>query len=297
MLDATPTLYSPAIRYDGDKVRISFAPGHPGADDPAYIAHRESIAALALKHSDQSKLPAPIVSYTEQEHATWKLIRARLAARHEECASAEILHGMHALDLPADHVPQLADVSNVIQGRTGFTFRPAAGLMPARDFYLSFGNDSFLATQYIRHHTQPFFSPEPDMVHEIVGHGSALANPRCADLYRNFGKAISRLRSDAAINLASRVFWFCIEYGVIHERGEIRAFGASLLSSSAELAGFRQAVVRSLDARVMAVFEYDVTRYQPVLFCADSFDQMEDFFLEFCRTIDDETPMQMGITL
>jgi phenylalanine-4-hydroxylase len=290
------TLYSPAIRFDGSKVCMSFASGHPGADDPAYVAHREEIAALVLQHGSKNELPPPYIRYTEQEQDAWRLIRHELAVRHESLASSEILTGMDALDLPFDHIPQLADVSNITYARTGFSFQPAAGLIPARDFYLSLKTNNFLATQYIRHHSQPFFSPEPDMVHEIIGHGSALANPRCADLYRSFGEAINRLNSESAINLASTIFWFCIEYGVVRERGEARAFGASLLSSFGELAAFHSATIIALEVNVMGKLGYDVTRYQPTLFCADSFNHMEDFFLGFCEAVDDETHLRMGIT-
>jgi phenylalanine-4-hydroxylase len=290
-----PTLYSPAIKYDGSRVRMSFASGHPGADDPAYVAHRETIATLALQHSGRDEPTPPYIQYPEQEQNVWKLIRRELTMRHETHASSEILTGMDALDLPFDHIPQLADVSKEIYARTGFRFSPAPGLIPARDFYLSLKSSNFMATQYIRHHSQPFFSPEPDMVHEIIGHGSALANPRCAVLYRSFGEAINRLSSEAAISLASIIFWFCLEYGVVRERGEARAFGASLLSSFGELAAFRSATMSALDARVMSKIGYDVTRYQPTLFCASSFNHMEDFFLGFCAVVNDETHLRIGV--
>jgi phenylalanine-4-hydroxylase len=115
------------------------------------------------------------------------------------------------------------------------------------------------------------------MIHEIVGHGSALANARLARIYEAFGEAVRRLTSREAVEDVSKVFWFAMEYGVIYEDGELKACGASLLSSCGELETFREAVVVPLSLAEMLGQSYAVDRFQPVLFCAESFEDFERF--------------------
>jgi phenylalanine-4-hydroxylase len=122
----------------------------------------------------------------------------------------------------------------------------------------------------------PFYTPEPDIVHEIIGHANMLGNPVFADLYEAAGRASLRATSDEALERFSKVFWFTLEFGVAWEGGELRAYGAGLLSSYGEIEEFRSAEIRPWDLDLMGRQDYDITRYQPILFAAESFDRMVD---------------------
>ena len=172
----------------------------------------------------------------------------------------------------------------------GFRYVPAAGLVPLREFYGSFADGIFHSTQYIRHHSVPLYTPEPDAVHEIIGHANQLAHPGFADIYRAVGAATARLETDAALKFLSNVFWFTMEFGVLRERGQARAYGTGLLSSYGEIEQFRHADLRPLDIAAMGTMTYDITHYQPVLFCADSYAQVEDVIGGFFAEMDDDTP-------
>jgi phenylalanine-4-hydroxylase len=283
-----PTLYnSPAVRLEDGTVRVLFAEEHPGFHDEAYQAHRADIARIALDH--RSGEPVEDVEYTEEEHETWRLVRAELADKHKQFACGEFLEAMASLELPGDRLPQLGEVSATLGRLTGFRFSPAPGLVSARRFYGALAERDFLATQYIRYPSTPRFSPEPDMIHEIVGHGSALATPRWAELYRLTGATLRRLESRAAVSLLSRVFWFTLECGLVRERGEVKVFGASLLSSCGEMEQFQRVEIRPLDVRSMAAQDYRPDAFQPVLYCAESFDLMVRFLTEFLDGLTDES--------
>ena len=90
-------------------------------------------------------------------------------------------------------------------------------MVPPRVFYGALAERAFLSTQYIRHHSVPYYTPEPDIVHEIIGHANMLASPLFADLYQAAGGASVRASSDAAHEFFSRVFWFTLEFGVVFE--------------------------------------------------------------------------------
>ena len=261
-------------------------PDHPGVSDPAYRTRRSIIAAAA--EAWRAGDPLPVVEYTPEEDELWSTVSAALAAKHQDLACGDYRRGIAALGLPCDRVPQLGEVSARLATLARFRLQPVPGLVPTRDFYGALAGRTFLSTQYIRHHSVPFYTPEPDIVHEIVGHAGLLASPVFADLHQRAGLASQRATNAASLELFSRVFWFSLEFGVVHEHGELRAYGAGLLSSYGEIDVFRNAEVRPLDIAAMATTAYDISRYQPVLFAAESIDHAVDALGSFFDAYDDD---------
>ena len=263
---------------DRNKI-VQLSPDHPGFRDPAYRARRNRIAQLALSYRSGEEIPeAP---YTPEEHLVWRAVWQALGPAHRAHASAEYQASVQRLALAPDRIPQLREVNEKVQAISGFRLEPVAGLVEPRVFLESLASGTFLCTQYIRHHSTPLYTPEPDVVHEIVGHAVTLASTRLAELNRLFGKAVKRTSSLEALNRLSRVYWFTIEFGVLREKGSLKAYGTGLLSSAGELEAMHSAELRPLDLEAASRHEYDPTHYQPVLFCADSFETMYNSLHEF----------------
>jgi phenylalanine-4-hydroxylase len=264
---------------------------HPGATDPDYRRRRADIAAVGAAHVPGA--PIPDVAYTPEEDEVWAVVSRELAAKHERSACAEYRRGAVQLTLPADSVPQLREVDERVAALTGFHILPVPGLVPSRTFYAALAARTFLSTQYIRHHSVPFYTPEPDIVHEIIGHANGLASPVLADLYEAAGRASLRATSDEALEFFSRVFWFTLEFGLVWEDGDLRTYGAGLLSSFGEIDEFRNATIRRWDHggpwAAMGRQGYDITTYQPVLFAAPSFAQVVTDLTRFFDTFDEAT--------
>ncbi|WP_067562017.1 phenylalanine 4-monooxygenase [Nocardia acidivorans] len=284
-------LYSPVTQgADGD-VMVHLSDEHPGVHDPEYRTRRNAIAALALDYRPGG--PVPQIDYTEEEQGVWRIVSAELARKRERYASREVIEAAERLGLPGDHIPQLDEVTSKLFPRTGFRYAPAAGLVPLREFFGSFSERIFHSTQYIRHHSAPLYTPEPDAVHEILGHANQLASPRFAAIYETVGAAVNRLTTDRALKFLADVFWFSMEFGVVREHGEIRCYGAGLLSSFGEIEEFREATLRPLDIREMGTAVYDITHYQPILYCAESIAEIEDVVGGFFTTVDDEVVAEL----
>jgi phenylalanine-4-hydroxylase len=261
-----------------DKIAIDGYAGelsqdHPGFSDPAYRARRAQIAAIAGTY--RSGDPVPHAPYTEEEHEVWRLVTSELEVKHRRYATAETLKGKERLGLPADHVPQLDEVNELLTPLTGFRYEPVAGLVGIRDFYGRLGDGVFMSTQYIRHASAPRYTPEPDVIHEVIGHGLKMASDEYARLYRRFGEAAKRCSDEDALRFLSRVFWFTMEFGVHWEGDELKCYGAGLLSSFGEIEHFRSVDIRPLRVGEMGTRGYDITRYQDVLFAADSYAHLE----------------------
>jgi len=262
-----------------DRTLVQLDPDHPGFRDPEYRTRRNSIAAIALSYRKGE--PIPPAPYTSLENEVWSTIWNALGPAHEQYACAEYRECLKRLAFPLDRIPQLNEVSEKVEALSGFRLEPVAGLVEPRIFLESLADGVFLCTQYIRHHSTPLYTPEPDVAHEIIGHAVTLASERLAQLNRLFGEAIRRTKNEKDLDRLSRVYWFTIEFGVLREDEVLKAYGTGLLSSAGELEAMHKAELWPLDLEVAASHEYDPTHFQAVLFCAESFDSMEKSLQDF----------------
>jgi len=245
---------------------VQLDPDHPGFRDPVYRSRRDAIARIAFEYRDGE--PVPRVEYTEEEQEVWRAVWRNLGPLHDRYACRAYLGCSQRLELDRGRVPQLADVNLAIHAATEFRMRPVAGLVSDRNFLGHLGRGVFLATQYMRHPSRPLYTPEPDVVHELVGHAATLCDPAFARLNRAFGDAALRATPGQLARIA-RAYWYTLEFGLCEEGGAVKAYGAGLLSSFGELGRFEEhAELRPLDLDLVAATPYDPTDYQKVLYVA-----------------------------
>src|SRR3954462_778371 len=285
-------LYSPVTHDEDGNAVVHLGEEHPGFNDLAYRERRNEIATAATLWSPGE--PLPHIDYADVENDIWRTVSRELREKHRTYACREFLEAKAALGLPEDRVPQLDEVTARLAPLTGFEYPPAAGLVPLREFYGSLAERVFHSTQYVRHPSEPLYTPEPDIIHEVIGHGNMLASPRFAEIKRLAGDAARRVQTDEALQIIADVFWFTLEFGVIREGSELKAYGAGILSSYGEIEEFRHTEIRPLDLAEMAAIEYDIPKYQPILYAADSMDHLEDVVGGFFATADDDTPARLA---
>ena len=286
-----PSRYSPVRKGPGGKVTVELAGDHPGVTDLVYRARRDALAALAESWIPGEPIPQP--DYTGEEHEVWAEVSSALGQLHDRHACTAFLEGKDALRLPGDRVPQLNDVTSLLEPIAEFRYQPVAGLAPLRDFYQSFADRVFWSTQYLRHPSLPLYTPEPDVIHEVIGHANQLAAPGYSDLYRMVGAAVERTETDHALRFLSHVFWYTMEFGVVYEGSEPKAFGAGILSSVGETEAFSEADIRPVDLLAMGNALYDITRFQPVIYAWSSPGELEEGLGRFLESYDDSTPSRL----
>ncbi len=251
---------------------VKLDPDHPGFRDPVYRARRNQIARIALDHVIGD--PVPRIAYADDEHRVWATVWKCVAPLHGRFACREYLEGSALLNLDRQRIPQLADVNQILTPRTGFRMLPVAGLVASRIFQSQLGNDVFLATQYIRHASVPLYTPEPDIVHELIGHAATFCQPTFARLNRLFGEAAARVADTDLVTL-ERLYWYTLEFGLVLEDGVPKAYGAGLLSSFGELERFMaSAHLEEFNPDAAAARPYDPTDYQHVLYVVPSLDAL-----------------------
>ena len=263
---------------------------HPGFADAAYRSRRAMVDRLARDFRHGAEFPT--VDYTDSENATWREVYQRLAALHRKHACVEYRRALADLErhcgYGGDRIPQGRDVSEFLQSRTGVRLRPVAGLLGSRDFLNGLAFRVFFSTQYIRHASKPFYTPEPDVCHELIGHAPMFADPAFADLSQEIGLA-SLGASDDDIDRLARCYWHSVEFGLLREGDDRKAYGAGLLSSFGELAHACAkpplAEYRDWAPGSAAKQDYPVTDYQPVYFVATSLQDAKARMRGFCESL------------
>lgn len=253
---------------------------HPGFRDRAYRQRRDAIARKALAYREGD--PAPQIDYTEHEHATWATVWTQLEPLYQRYAASEVLAAADIVGLDRRRIPQFSTINRTLRAAADFAMAPVAGLIQGGTFLRHLGRNIFLATQYVRHHSRPLYTPEPDVIHEFIGHAMTLGHPLFARLNRWFGQAITRL--DAAGDVdperllgVLRAYWYTLEFGAVRERDTLKVIGAGLLSSVGELTRFAEsAELRALDLDECAARPFDPTAYQDVIYVAPSMAELSD---------------------
>jgi phenylalanine-4-hydroxylase len=258
---------------------VTLSQDHPGFNDPVYRTRRDEIAAIARDHVFGT--PIAPVPYHEDEQAVWRHVWTKLAPLHEVHAIDEYREGAERFGFDHDYIPSFSEINARLRPLEGFTLAPVAGLVRPETFLRHLGERRFLATQYMRHHSQPLYTPEPDVVHEYIGHVPTLAHPQLAALNDAFGRAAVRAEDPADFDALIRVYWYTIEFGILHDGDRLRVYGAGILSSFGELGRYHLADLRPWDLHAMAHCPFDPTQYQAQLFVAPRFAQLRDELLSW----------------
>jgi phenylalanine-4-hydroxylase len=255
-----------------DAPELELEPGHPGLHDDGYVQRRKDLFALCRRHRLE-RLGPPLIDYTPEETRIWREVSPKLDELHVKHASRIYLQAKRTLGISETEIPQLRHLSDRVNRETRMHLVPAEGPLPYRTFYTYIGQRGFPVTQFIRHGSHPEFTPEPDMIHDCLGHVPPLMNQDYAELLTLIGKATSTTMRGEQVLALKRFSWFSIEFGLLEEEGEIKIFGAGILSSTGEIPFSLSKDVkrRPFVTREVIETDYDPSRMQDQLFIIPSF--------------------------
>lgn len=172
--------------------------------------------------------------YTAEEHATWDRLFARQSQLLPGRASEAYLRGLDVLKLSRPGIPDFEELSERLMRLTGWQVVAVPGLVPDDVFFDHMANRRFVAGNFIRRPDQLDYLQEPDVFHDVFGHVPMLADPVFADYLAAYGRGGQRALGMDALKYLGRLYWYTVEFGLVREDGDLRIYGAGIVSSYSE---------------------------------------------------------------
>jgi phenylalanine-4-hydroxylase len=250
---------------------------HPGANDAAYRTRRDYIASLSKCFREDPEHKIIDVEYTPEEQKVWQIVATKLEEIQAKRASAFYLDAKKKLGISTERIPQLSEMNKRLKELCNFRLAPIEGLVETRGFLSWLSYRTMLCTQYIRHTSRPEYTPEPDIVHEAIGHIPNFTNCDFADFSQFIGHG-AKIATDEQLEELGRLYWFTVEFGLVEEDGKLKAYGAGLLSSFGELENaFTDNVERRpFDLNEVINQTYDYSEMQPILYVIPSYSYLKE---------------------
>ena len=220
--------------------------------------------------------PQDYASYTAADHDTYRRLYERQRALLPGLASQAFIDALPSLGA-SDRIPRFEEVNERLYKATGWELVGVPGLIPEVPFFTLLANRQFPVTDWIRKPEEFEYIVEPDIFHDLFGHVPLLFNPVFADYVQRYGQGGLKAQGLGSCEMLSRLYWYTIEFGLIREAGQLRAYGAGILSSSGELA---YSVQSPEPQRIPLQLErtmrtrYKIDTYQQTYFVIDSFEQL-----------------------
>jgi phenylalanine-4-hydroxylase len=228
-------------------------------------------------------------AYTAQDHATYARLYARQSALLPGLACQAFIDALPQLGASTT-IARFEDVNARLQPATGWQLVGVPGLIPEVPFFTLLSERKFPVTYWMRTPQELDYIVEPDLFHDLFGHVPLLFNKSYADHIQAYG--LGALKAHAlehgpaqikgAVEMLSRLYWYTIEFGLMREgsagNGQLRAYGAGILSSGGELAHsissgepMRTALQTPADLLHCMASGYKIDSYQAQYFVIDSF--------------------------
>jgi phenylalanine-4-hydroxylase len=227
------------------------------------------------------------IDFSNQQHAIWQALYERQLERVQLHACKDYLAGFQLLEMSSKEIPSIEFLNSKITPRTGWkTLRTHVRYSDAVQWYQHFARQEFLITDYMRSWDELDFTPEPDMFHDIFGHMPFMMHPHYTALQDLFAPAFQRA-NDEQREMIKRLAWYSTEFGLILEKGEIKIFGAGLMSSSGEIENVIAGNVPIQAFSIENVIGHDkaVWSFNEVLFIIESVDELKKELASYFDTI------------
>lgn len=233
-------------------------------------------------------------TYTSHDQAIWKLLFDRQVDQLQTLACRSYLAGLKKIGFRPEAIPDFEkETSPVLLSITGWQVIVVKGLVSEAEFFRLMSRKLFPSSRWLRSMDQLDYLEEPDMFHDTFGHLPLLTNPEfCNFLLRLSHIALEHIESAEAIELIKRLYWFTVEFGLIREDDQIKAYGGGLISSIGECDyAIHSKLPERIDFNLFKILDTPVKidEYQKQYFVISSFEQLFDSLEDFGLILSERT--------
>jgi len=249
--------------------------------------------------------------YTFQEHLSWACLVSQQQKTKHKFACSEYLEGEALFEIGGGVIPDFYILNARIYQQTQWQLATVSEIIPAELFFTCHSKRFFPVTTFMRPLGTDYLE-EPDIGHDVAGHVATFTIPAVADVMKHHGEARNliyeerdqqiksadgdtaaiesiKTKADELLMYAGRIYWFTVEFGLVMEKGEVRDFGAGILSSPGETVYSvgsaepnRILIDPSNDEDLMrlANTDYLISEFQKTYFISESFDLLQSLTAE-----------------
>lgn len=220
--------------------------------------------------------------FTQSDHERWSAFAAKQTKALEGLASNTFLEGVRALELDTLGVPEFDRWNERLREVTGWEVVAVPGVIPNEPFFKMLSERRFPVSNFLRQGPSFEYSDEPDMFHDVFGHMPMFLDPTFGEFMSAYGRAGMRAEKLGMSDWLGRLYLHTVEFGLIHEGGGLKAYGAGLMSSLAEARHALGTDALTSDAprrlrfdlpRLMRT-DWPFDEFQPTYFVIESFDAL-----------------------
>jgi len=213
-------------------------------------------------------------NYTAEDNLVWEVLYDRQIKNIDQFATSAYIEGLELIDFKRSRIPNFDRINRVLGELTGWELVAVEGIVDDQLFFELLADRKFPATTWLRRMSELDYLEEPDMFHDVFAHVPLLANQQFVDFLEQLAKiALRHIDNGWAIQLISRIYWYTVEFGLIEESGDLRIYGAGILSSAGETVYSvgQEPIHHQYDVERMFNTGYRKDHFQEEYFIIDSF--------------------------
>lgn len=198
------------------------------------MLQEENETAQSSRNWRDYVVPQHWSSFTSEDHAVWDLLFARQVDLLGKRVVSPFLAGIDLLRLSHPGVPELDELNQRLEPRTGWRTVAVPGLVPDEVFFGMLSERIFPVGNFIRKREELDYLEEPDCFHDLFGHIPMLAHHDFAEMVEHVGHLGLAAAAAGHVDRVARIYWHSVEFGLALEGADVKILGAGLASSFGE---------------------------------------------------------------
>lgn len=216
-------------------------------------------------------------AYTEEDFEVWQMLFNRQQQNLSRYFSSTYVGCMEAVGMANGKVPNFNSINKSLNKTTGWCLHGVEAIVDIEPFLTGMEAKRFPATTWVRSMAKLEYLEEPDMFHDVFGHVPLLAHKPYADFLHNLGVlGLKYAGKSGCLRMIQRMYWFTVEFGLIEEDFELKAYGAGLISSPGEIMHYLsdESEKRLFSVKEILNTEFRTDVYQNLYFVIKDFEQL-----------------------